>query len=135
MGDSFAARLERFSMSGKFGVFAKNGMVVSSQPLATLAGVKILLNSGNAIDAAVAAAAMLGVTEPSSLGIGGDAFALFYSAKDKALKALDASGRSPYGSSLVSVAKLATDCEIEDFHFLVDMHVCYVAHMHHATWN
>jgi len=39
------------------------------------------------------------------------------------------------GSYLVSVAKLATDCEIEDFHFLVDMHVCYMAHMHHATWN
>ena len=75
-------------------------MVVSSQPLATLAGVKILLNGGNAIDAAVATAAMLGVTEPSSLGIGGDAFALFYSAKDKALKALDASGRSPYAASL-----------------------------------
>ena len=36
---------------------------------------------------------------------------------------------------LVSVAKLATDCEIEVFHFLVDMHVCYMAHMHHATWN
>jgi hypothetical protein len=36
---------------------------------------------------------------------------------------------------LVSVAKLVTDCEIEDFHFLVDMHVCYMAHMHHATWN
>ena len=87
-------------MSKKFGVFARNGMVVSSQPLATLAGVKILLNGGNAIDAAVATAAMLGVTEPSSLGIGGDAFALFYSAKDKALKALDASGRSPYAASL-----------------------------------
>src|SRR4029077_388191 len=100
MGDIFAARLERFSMSGKFGVFAKNGMVVSSQPLATLAGVKILLNSGNAIDAAVATAAVLGVVEPSSLGVGGDGFALFYSAKDKAIKALDASGRSPYGASL-----------------------------------
>ena len=87
-------------MSGKFGVFAKNGMVVSSQPLATLAGVQMLLSGGNAIDAAVATAAVLGVTEPSSLGIGGDAFALFYSAKDKALKALDASGRSPYGASL-----------------------------------
>ncbi len=87
-------------MSGKFGVFAKNGMVASSQPLATLAGVQMLLSGGNAIDAAVATAAGLGVVEPSSLGIGGDAFALFYSAKDKALKALDASGRSPYGSSL-----------------------------------
>jgi gamma-glutamyltranspeptidase / glutathione hydrolase len=87
-------------MSGKFNVFAKHGMVVSSQPLATLAGVRVLMDGGNAIDAAVATAAVLGVVEPSSLGIGGDAFALFYSAKEKALKALDASGRSPYAASL-----------------------------------
>ena len=87
-------------MPEKFSVFAKNGMVVSSQPLATLAGVRVLMDGGNAIDAAVATAAILGVVEPSSLGIGGDAFALFYSAKEKALKALDASGRSPYAASL-----------------------------------
>ena len=87
-------------MSGKFNSFAKNGMVASSQPLATLAGVKILLAGGNAIDAAVATAAVLGVVEPSSLGVGGDAFAIFYSAKDNAIKALVASGRSPYGTSL-----------------------------------
>jgi gamma-glutamyltranspeptidase/glutathione hydrolase len=87
-------------MPDKFSVFAKNGMVVSSQPLATLAGVRILMDGGNAIDAAVATAAVLGVVEPSSLGIGGDGFALFYSAKDKALKALDASGRSPYAANL-----------------------------------
>jgi gamma-glutamyltranspeptidase/glutathione hydrolase len=84
----------------KFSVFAKKGMVVSSQPLATLAGVRILMDGGNAIDAAVASAAVLGVVEPGSLGIGGDAFALFYSAKEKALKALDASGRSPYAANL-----------------------------------
>ena len=87
-------------MPEKFSVFAKNGMVVSSQPLATLAGVRVLMDGGNAIDAAVATAAVLGVVEPSSLGIGGDAFTLFYSAKDKALKALDASGRSPYAASV-----------------------------------
>ena len=75
-------------------------MVASSQPLATLAGVEILMNGGNAIDAAIATAAVLGVVEPSSIGIGSDAFCLFYSAKDKAIKALDASGRSPYAASL-----------------------------------
>ena len=67
-------------MSGKFSVVAKNGMVASSQPLATLAGVQILMNGGNAIDAAIATAAVLGVVEASSLGIGSDAFCLFYSA-------------------------------------------------------
>lgn len=75
-------------------------MVASSQPLATLAGVQILMSGGNAIDAAIATVAVLGVVEPSSLGIGGDAFCLFYSAKEKAIKALDASGRSPYAASL-----------------------------------
>jgi gamma-glutamyltranspeptidase/glutathione hydrolase len=87
-------------MPKELSVFAKNGMVVSSQPLATLAGVRVLTDGGNAIDAAVATAAVLGVVEPSSLGIGGDAFCLFYSAKDKRIKALDASGRSPYAANL-----------------------------------
>ena len=87
-------------MANQFNVLAKNGMVVSSQPLATLAGVRILMDGGNAVDAAVAAAAVLGVIEPSSLGVGGDAFCLFYFAKEKSIKALDASGRSPYAASL-----------------------------------
>jgi gamma-glutamyltranspeptidase/glutathione hydrolase len=87
-------------MAKEFSVLAKNGMVVSSQPLATLAGVEMLMNGGNAIDAAVATAAVLGVVEPSSIGIGGDAFCLFYSARDKSIKALDASGRSPHAMNL-----------------------------------
>jgi len=84
-------------MSEKFSVLSKNGMVASSLPLATLAGVEALMNGGNAIDAAVA---VLGVVEPMSLGIGGDAFVLFYSAQAKTIRALDASGRSPYAASL-----------------------------------
>src|SRR5262245_2098548 len=80
-------------------------MVGSSQPLATLAGVQILMNGGNAIDAAVATVAVLGVVEPSSLGIGGDAFCLFYSTKDKSIKALDASGRSSHAASLAFCRK------------------------------
>jgi gamma-glutamyltranspeptidase / glutathione hydrolase len=87
-------------MAEKFSVLAKHGMVASSQPLATLAGVQTLMSGGNAIDAAVATAAVLGVVEPSSIGIGGDAFCLFYSAKDNSIKALDASGRSPYAMDL-----------------------------------
>src|SRR5512145_1872313 len=87
-------------MQHQFSVFAKNGMVAASQPLATLAGVEILMSGGNAIDAAIATAAVLGVVEPSSLGVGGDAFCLFYSAREKAIKALDASGRSPRAASL-----------------------------------
>ena len=87
-------------MTKEFSTLAKNGMVASSQPLATLAGVQMLMNGGNAIDAAIATAAVLGVVEPSSIGIGGDAFCLFYSAKEKKIRALDASGRSPRAASL-----------------------------------
>jgi gamma-glutamyltranspeptidase/glutathione hydrolase len=87
-------------MSEHFSVVAKNGMVASSQPLATLAGVRVLMDGGNAIDAAIATAAVLGVVEPMSIGIGGDAFCLFYSAKERTVKALDASGRSPYAAGL-----------------------------------
>lgn len=87
-------------MAKVFSTVAKNGMVASSQPLATLAGVQMLMSGGNAIDAAIATAAALGVVEPSSIGIGGDAFCLFYSAKDRSIKALDASGRSPSAASL-----------------------------------
>src|SRR6516165_6773302 len=89
-------------MAEKFSVIAKNGMVASSQPLATLAGVQMLINGGNAIDAAIATAAVLGIVEPSSVGIGGDAFCLFYTAKEKKIKALDASSRSPYAASVES---------------------------------
>lgn len=87
-------------MAENFSVVAKNGMVASSQPLATLAGVDILMRGGNAVDAAIATAAVLGVVEMSSIGIGSDAFCLFYSAKEKKIKALDASGRSPDAMNL-----------------------------------
>lgn len=80
-------------------VMARNGMVVCSQPLASQVGVQVLARGGNAVDAAVATAAALGVLEPMSIGIGGDAFALVYSAKSNRISALDASGRSPYAAT------------------------------------
>lgn len=76
-------------------VFARNGMVASSQPLATMAGVRILMQGGNAADAAVATAAALNVTEPTSTGLGGDMFALYFDAKTKSITALNGSGRAP----------------------------------------
>ena len=87
-------------MTKEFSTIARNGMVASSQPLATLAGVQVLMNGGNAIDAAIATAAVLGIVEPGSIGIGGDAFCLFYSAREKKIRALDSSGRSPYAASI-----------------------------------
>ena len=65
-------------------VLARHGMVAASQPLASMAGVRILMQGGNAADAAIATAAALNVTEPHMTGLGGDCFALFYDAKTKA---------------------------------------------------
>ena len=67
--------------SRRSAVVARRGLVASSQPLASQAGLSILMAGGNAADAAVAVAAALNVTEPTSTGIGGDCFALFYEAR------------------------------------------------------
>ncbi|KAG6814055.1 hypothetical protein H0H92_003102 [Tricholoma furcatifolium] len=76
-------------------IYGTKGVVASSQPLATEAGLEILRKGGNAADAAVATSAALNVSEPSCCGIGGDAFCLFYDAKTKKVSALNGSGRSP----------------------------------------
>ena len=76
-------------------VRAQHGMVATSQPLASQVGIEVLKRGGNAVDAAIAMAAMLNVTEPMMTGIGGDMFALVYWAKTKELKGLNASGRAP----------------------------------------
>ncbi len=90
-GRDFATRSE---------VIAQNGMVCASQPLATQAGLDILKAGGNAIDAAIAVNAVLGLVEPVSNGIGGDLFAIVWDAKTKKLYGLNASGRSPYDLKL-----------------------------------
>ncbi|KAJ1308438.1 hypothetical protein OPQ81_004143 [Rhizoctonia solani] len=76
-------------------VYGKKGIVSCTQPLAVEAGLEILRKGGNAADAAVAVSAALNVTEPTSCGIGGDAFCLFYDASKKTIRALNGSGRSP----------------------------------------
>ena len=78
---------------------ATNGMVSTTQPLAAMAGLQMLMSGGNAVDVAVATAAALNVTEPHSTGVGGDLFALIWTADEKCVRALNASGRSPELSS------------------------------------
>ena len=75
-------------------VMARNGAIATSQPLATAAGLRVLQSGGNAIDAAVTAAAVLSVVEPTMNGAGGDLFAIVYSARDKKIHGLNASGRA-----------------------------------------
>lgn len=85
-GHDFATRSE---------VIARNGMAATSQPLATQAALDILKKGGNAIDAAIAANAVLGVVEPTGSGIGGDLFAIIWSSEKGKLYGLNASGKSP----------------------------------------
>ena len=75
-------------------VLARNGIVATSQPLASAAGLRVLQQGGNAIDAAVTAAAVLSVVEPTMNGVGGDLFAIVYDAKTKTVRGLNASGRA-----------------------------------------
>ena len=87
---------------GRSTVYAPNGMVASSQPLATGAGLAVLQSGGNAVDAAVTMAAVLNVVEPMMTGIGGDMFSLLWLAEEQRLVGLNASGRA--GSLATSAA-------------------------------
>ena len=80
---------------GRSVVRSGRAMVASSQPLASQTGIDILKRGGNAADAAIAMAAVLNVTEPPMTGLGGDVFAMVYSAKTRKLEGLNASGRAP----------------------------------------
>ena len=91
VGRDFATRSE---------VIARQGMACTSQPLATQAAIDVLRKGGTAVDAAIAANAVLGVVEPHVNGIGGDLYAIVYEAKTGKLHGLNASGRSPYSLTL-----------------------------------
>lgn len=90
-------RMSRMPVVGRSMVTTKYGIVASSQPLAARAGVQILERGGNAVDAAIAANATIGLMEPTGNGIGGDLFAIYYEAKSKKLFGLNASGWAPTG--------------------------------------
>lgn len=84
---------------------ARHGMIATSQALASAAGLKALQDGGNAIDAAITAAGVLAVVEPSMNGIGGDLLAIVWDAKTKRIHALDATGRSAYAATADAFAK------------------------------
>ncbi|MBO1254662.1 gamma-glutamyltransferase [Alteromonas sp. 5E99-2] len=95
-GKLFASRSE---------VYGQNGMAATSHPLATQTAIDVLKKGGTAVDAAIAANAMLGLVEPTGAGIGGDLFAIVWDAKEKKLHGLNASGRSPQSLTLTELTK------------------------------
>jgi gamma-glutamyltranspeptidase/glutathione hydrolase len=108
LGDSASAQ-RPLTMAGRSPVYAPNGIAATSQPLATTAAITVLQNGGNAIDAAVTAAAVLSVVEPMMTGIGGDMFALIWLAKEGRLVALNASGRAGAGMTREELLRRGRD--------------------------
>ena len=103
-GHPFATRSE---------VIALHGMTATSHPLATNAALDILKAGGSAVDAAIAANAMLGLVEPTGNGIGGDLFAIVWDAKTQKLYGLNASGRSPQSLTLEKLKSVLAEQKLE----------------------
>ncbi len=98
-------------------VMSRQGMVSSAHPIASMVGVDILRRGGNAMDAAIAMAAVLNVVDPAMTGIGGDMFLLYYSAKDGKVTALNASGRAPAAATAERIRAMG-HTRIPPFHGL-----------------
>lgn len=102
MKTSFDPTYQKYP-SQRYPVYAKGGMVCASSPMASAAGLEILKNGGNAMDAAVATASALTVVEPTANGIGSDAFALVWSAKEQKLYGLNSSGPAPMAATIEGI--------------------------------
>ncbi len=96
--------------------YGRGGMVATSQPQAVAAGLEILSQGGNAADASVSIAAALNVTEPTSTGLGGDCFALYFSASTGQITALNGSGRAPAALSIERLTREGITDRIPTFH-------------------
>jgi gamma-glutamyltranspeptidase/glutathione hydrolase len=99
-------RAEGWLPQSRSEVMAQHGMVVTSQPLAAQAGLSILKQGGNAVDAAVATAAVLSLVEPMMVGVGSDLFAIIYVAREHKLYVLNASGKAPTGATVAHLNAL-----------------------------
>jgi gamma-glutamyltranspeptidase/glutathione hydrolase len=100
------ARAEGWPPQSRSEVMAQHGMVVTSQPLAAQAGLQILMQGGNAIDAAVAAAGVLSLVEPMMVGVASDLFAVIYIAQEHKTYVLNASGTAPSGATVAHFGEL-----------------------------
>ena len=99
-------RAEGWPAQSRSEVMARNGMVVTSQPLAAQAGLQVLMRGGNAIDAAVATAGVLSLVEPMMVGVASDLFAVIYVAKERKVYVLKSSGTAPTGATLEHLNEL-----------------------------
>ena len=102
-------RITGLEFASRSEVIATNGMAATSHPLATQTAISILKAGGNAIDAAIAANAVLGLVEPTGCGIGGDLFAIVWSAEDKKLYGLNSSGPAPKNISIEKLRQEGID--------------------------
>ncbi|MDQ2094209.1 gamma-glutamyltransferase family protein [Rhodalgimonas zhirmunskyi] len=98
-----------FHFPGRSPVLAENGVCATSHPLAAKAAVQVLEDGGNAMDAAIAGAVLLGICEPQMTGIGGDCFVLFKPAGSEQIKALNGSGRAPAAASAAALRERGLD--------------------------
>jgi gamma-glutamyltranspeptidase/glutathione hydrolase len=108
-------RASGWRAQGRAEVMAQHGVVTTSQPLAAQAGLQVLMKGGNAIDAAVATAAVLNVVEPMNTGLAGDLFAIIYVAKEKKLYTLNASGMAASGATPEHFAELGYHADPANF--------------------
>src|SRR5512146_3090469 len=115
--DLFRVEMDTFSFASRRSpVYGRGGMVATSQTLAVAAGLQVLQAGGNAADAAIATAAALNVTEPTSTGLGGDAFALYYQAATRRVYALNGSGRAPAALTLERLQREGLGLELPPYH-------------------
>ena len=102
-------RITGLDFASRSEVLASNGMAATSHPLATQTAISVLKNGGNAIDAAIAANTVLGLVEPTGCGVGGDLFAIVWSADDKRLYGLNSSGPAPTKISIKEITNKGLD--------------------------
>lgn len=108
-------RAEGWLQQSRSEVMAQHGMVVTSQPLAAEAGLQMLRQGGNAVDAAVASAAVLSLVEPNSVGVASDLFAVIYVAKEHKVYVLNSSGTAPSGATVDRFNKLGYRFDPKDY--------------------